>query len=165
MSKPQIPVEKLRALVPLHTATVTEDHLDIMQHMNIRWYVAFFDDAATVFFANIGMHEDYYRANNAGGFALRQVINYVNEVRLGETVTIYSRIIGRTDRKIHFMLFMVNDTHEKLAATFEVLGAHADLSVRRTGPYPPQITAIIDTTLETQAALDWDVPLSGAITL
>lgn len=164
--RPDIPLEKITALPHVGTSTVTEDHLDAMGHMNVRWYMAFFDTAAWHFFdTHLGMSDDYYRAHNAGGFALQHVINYYAEVRLGETVHIHARLLGRTAKRVHFLYFMVNITTGRLAATIEGMGAHADMSVRRTAPYPPFIAEKIDAVLNAHLALDWDAPVSGAITL
>lgn len=160
-----IPVEKVRMLQVHHRATITDDYLDAMGHMNVRWYLALFDTASWDFFARAGMTIDYYRENQAGGFALRHVISYLAEVRAGETVTLHGRMLARNARRIHFMMFMVNDTTDTLAATLEVLGSHADMRTRRTAPYPDDIAARLDTILAQHQALDWDVPLSGAISL
>ncbi len=156
-------VQEITALPHVGTFTVTEDHLDIMGHMNVRHYLAFFDDAGWELFNMIGLTADYYRANQTGGFALQQIINYIAEVRLGETVHIHARILGRTEKRIHNMLFMVNVNTQKLAATIEEMGAHADLTIRRTAPYPPNIAAKIDTLLTEHQNLAWDAPVSGVM--
>ncbi len=158
-----IPVEKIEKLPLYNRVTIPTEYLDLMGHLNIRWYVAIYDDAAWGLFADMGMTEDYYRECQAGGFALQQFIRYLAEVRVGETVTIRARVLGRSEKRVHFMLFMVNETTRKLASTFEVLGSHADLSIRRTSPYPPNIAAKIDALMAEQNALDWDAPVCGII--
>lgn len=65
----------------------------------------------------------------------------------------------------HFMCFMINETTGKLAATLEVLGTHADLTVRRASPLAPAIAAKLDKKLAKDATLGWEPPLSGAIKL
>src|SRR4051794_1373041 len=102
------------------------------------------DTAAWKFFDSFGMNEIYYRAEQAGGFALKQFIQYLAEVRVGETVALRGRMLGRSAKRIHFMLFMVNETTHVLSSTFEVLGSHADMRIRRTSPYPPHIAAKLD---------------------
>ena len=51
----------------------------------------------------------------------------------------------------------------QLASVFECVNSHADLSVRRTAPWPPQIAAKIDERIAESAALDWPAPLCGVI--
>lgn len=158
-----ITVEQVEQLPLYHRETIPTDYLDIMGHMNVRWYVALYDTAAWKFFDSFGMNETCYRAEQAGGFALKQFIQYLAEVRVGETVAIRGRVLGRSAKRVHFMLFMVNETTGVLASTFEVLGSHADMCVRRTSPYPPQIAAKLDTTIAEQNALAWNAPVCGVI--
>lgn len=134
-----------------------------MGHMNVRYYLGLFDDAAWQQFNMFGMDLAYYESKTGGSFALQQFISYVAEVRVGETVSIYGRLIGRSAKRVHFMLFMVNETTEKLAATLEILGSHADLHKRRTSPFPETIGAKIDELVTAHNQLDWPPPLCGVI--
>ncbi len=163
MSINKFPIHQLAPLPLFHRATITEEHLDAMGHMNIRYYMAHFDEASWGFFASFGMDEEYCRIYQAGGFALKHFINYLAEVRLGETIAVRIRILGRSAKRIHFMHFMVNETTGKLAATLEVLGTHADMVIRRTSPYPTHIAGQIDAILEEQNQLGWDAPICGII--
>ncbi len=158
-----IPVEKIQGLPLFHRATIPADYLDGMGHMNVRWYMALFDEAAWRYFDALGMNEAYYRENQAGGFALKHHVSYLAEVRVGETAAVHGRILSRSAKRVHFMLFMVNETTGVLSATLEVLGSHADMRVRRTSPYPPQIAARLDALLAEHNALDWDAPVCGVI--
>lgn len=161
--RPNIPIEKITALPAFYSTTVTEDHLDAMGHMNVRWYLAFFDEGGWRMLQSYGMTEEYYRTRNNGGFALQHFIGYWAEVRLGETITVHSRLVGYSAKRIHFMHFMVNNTRNVLASTLEGLGAHADLSIRRMSPYPPDIIAQIKAIYDEHNVLDWDAPTCGII--
>lgn len=159
----KVPVEKVQALPLLHRATVTEEYLDLMGHMNVRHYLGLFDDAGWKAFDLLGMNAEYYKANNTGGFALQHYIRYLAEVRVHETVTIHFRMIGRSARRIHMMLFMLNETTSTLAATLESLGSHADMTIRRASPYPDWLAVKIDAVLQAYQALDWEAPVSGVM--
>jgi hypothetical protein len=50
-----------------------------------------------------------------------------------------------------------------LSAVFESLGSFADLTTRRTAPFPDEIAQKIDAMLTLHQALDWQPPLSGAL--
>lgn len=154
---------QLEQLPFYNRVTIPHEYLDVMGHMNIRWYMAIFDDAAWNFFADFGMDMAYYQATNGGAFALRQFISYLAEVHVGETVAIRTRILGRTNKLIHFMHFMINESSGELAATMEVLGAHANTQERRLSPFPQEIAAGIDKMLAGTSRLDWDAPVCGVI--
>ena len=155
---------QLESIPVYHRQTIPETYLDAMGHMNIRWYMALFDEAAWDFFGAFGMDKDYFHATHAGAFALKHFIHYLAEVRVGETVAIRSRIVARSAKRIHFMHFMINETTNTLAATMEVLGAHVDLTKRRSTPFPDTIATQIDAILERENALDWKAPICGVIT-
>ena len=158
-----ISVEQLEALPLFHRETIPESYLDEMGHMNIRWYMALFDEAGWGFFSSFGMTYEYCQSERAGGFALQHFIRYLAEVRVGETVAVRSRLLGRSAKRIHFMHFMINETTGRLAATLEALGTHADMRIRRTSPYPPRLVARIDALIAQQSQLGWDAPVCGVI--
>jgi acyl-CoA thioester hydrolase len=111
------------------------------------------------------LDQDYFQNGNFGVFALKHFIQYFAEVRVGQTVAINARLIARSDKRFHFMLFMINETTAQLASTFEALITHADLKIRRSAPMPPQIVQKFDATLAEYESLDWEAPVSGAIKL
>lgn len=156
-------VALVRALPCYHQQTILDSYLDVMGHMNIQYYLALFNDAAVNLLISVGMTETYIRTERNGAFALQQHINYVAEVHAGEQVSIHGRVVGRSPKRLHFMLFMVNDTTNKLAATLETLNSHADLDLRRTSPYPSPIAENLDALLAEHNALPWPAPLSGAM--
>lgn len=158
-----IPISKLEALPLYHRETIPSDYLDVMGHMNIRWYMALYDKAAWNFFASFGMNEEYYLKTQAGGFALKQFIRYLAEVRVGETVTVRTRLLGRSKKRIHFMHFMINETTRLLASSMEILGTHANMKIRRTSPFPPGLSTRLDAKLAQDQRLDWETPVCGII--
>jgi len=60
-------------------------------------------------------------------------------------------------------MFLVNATRRKLAATLECINAFADLTVRRTAPWPPEVAAKLAEAVESDRKLDWAPPLSGTM--
>lgn len=156
-------VAQIQQLPCFHRVIIPQDYLDVMGHMNIRHYMSLFDVAAWRFFAAFGMDDDYYKSTDGGAFALEQHILYLAEVNVGETVAIYTRINGRTAKRIHFSHFMVNETTGKLASTLETVTSHANTATRRTSPFPDAIAQAIDAILVEHQRLAWTAPLCGVI--
>lgn len=164
MTKLRFPTpNQLNPLPILYQGVVPADYLDVMGHMNVRHYLSLFDEAAWDFFVGFGMDQAYYESGQGGAFALQHFINYRAEVHQNDHLTIHGRLLGRTAKRVHFMLFMVNNSQDKLAATLESLGSHADLSQRRTSPFPSTIAANIDTILTEHRQLNWQAPVCGVI--
>jgi acyl-CoA thioester hydrolase len=160
-----LPLPLIEALTEYHRKTIPSEYQDIMGHMNIRWYFDLFATTGRIFFAAHGLDEGYFKSGDFGVFTLKQFIQYFAEVRVGQTVAIHTRLIGRSEKRFYFMNFMINETTNQLAATFEALITHADLRIRRSAPMPVQIAENFDATLARDEALDWAAPICGAIRL
>lgn len=156
-------LKDIQNLPRYHTETIPEEYLDIMGHMNVRWYVVLFSRAVTGLFREIGMTEEYFAPGESGSFALRQFINYLAEVRVGEEISVHTRLVGRSEKRIHLVHFMVNQSRQVLSATMEALISHADLKLRKTSPFPPEIASRIDSLVSSCNELPWAPPLCGAI--
>ncbi len=158
-----IPVEQVQCQ-PFHLrATIPIDYLDDFGHMNIQWYVKLFNDAIWHLMADLGMDTTYFEKEQVGVVALEQHIRYLAEVRAGQTVALHSRVLGRSEKRMHFMQFMINETQQALAATIEVLATHFDRKVRRSSPFPPPKARIIDARIQQDSQLDWQPPLCGPL--
>ncbi len=164
MAKPIIPpLEKIRALPALLTRTIPLEYRDENGHMNMRYYSALFDDAGYRLIEMIGLSLEYHQRHGTGGFDLEHHVHYLAEVAIADQITIYVRIVSRSVKRIHYLMFMVNDTQGKLAATFECVNSFVDLKVRKTAPYPAEIAAQIDAILAVHQAVDWQAPICGVI--
>ena len=164
MKPPSIAIEKILALEPpCLRITVPESWADSNGHMNIRWYIVAFDDAGDDLHARIGLTPDFHRQHHTGTMDLEHHTHFVNEIMPGESVAVYARLVARSPKRIHYLMFLVNETKGKLAAIFECMNAFADLTIRKTAPFPPEILAKIDAWLEQDANLDWPPPVSGSM--
>jgi acyl-CoA thioester hydrolase len=159
----EITPTQIKQLPCFHRATIPEAYLDVMGHMNIRHYMGLFDEAAWGFFSAFGMTETFILNSSSAAFALEHHVRYLAEVHLGETVTIHTRVNGRTVKRLHFIHFMLNETTGNLAATLEVIASHANRDTRRTSPFPDHIAAQIDQFVAEHSQLDWATPLCGVM--
>jgi acyl-CoA thioester hydrolase len=160
-----IPLELIEQLPGYLEKTIPIDYLDLMGHMNIRWYFDLFARSGREFLGSHGLNEDYFRKGEFGVFTLKQFIQYFAEVRVGQSVAIRTRLIGRSEKRFHFIQFMVNESTHQLSATFEALITHADLKLRRAAPMPVSIAEQFDATLSGDQNRDWEPPLCGAMRL
>ena len=160
-----VPVSFLKALPVYHRETIPSDYLDVMGHMNIRWYMALYDKAIGNFFVSHGLSADFIHENQIGTFALKHVINYYAEVRVGQNVAIHTRLLAISDRRFHAMHFMINETTGQLASTIELMGTFADLKKRRATSMPSAIAANFEAKLKSDQNLEWEAPVSGVIRL
>lgn len=164
MKPASLPTAAEIARLPLHLqAGIAESYLDEMGHMNVMWYTHLFSNASRTLFETLGLHAAYFAAHRAGTFALETHIRYLAELRVGQRVSIYSRVLGRSARVLHYMHFLVRDDGPVLSAIGEHVAAHIDMTVRRTAPFPARIAAAIDDMAREHAALPWPAPTCGVM--
>ena len=131
--------------------------------MNVRWYMALFDDAGDTLHEWMGLTPEFHAAHHSGTMDLEHHIQYLNEVMPGEQVTVYLRFIGLTPKRIHYLMFLVNDSRGKLASTLECINAFADLQARKTAPFPVEVAAKVAEAMRLHQSLDWPPPVCGAM--
>jgi acyl-CoA thioester hydrolase len=163
MKPPAVPLADIQGLPLLLRTVIPPEYEDENGHMNMRWYLALFDEAGYPMVADWGLTPEFHQAHGTGGYDLEHHIHYLREVAVGDTVAIYVRVVGRSAKRVHYLMFMVNETRGALAAIFECVNAFADLAIRRTAPYPPDIAAAIDAQLAQHKALGWPAPVCGVM--
>jgi acyl-CoA thioester hydrolase len=163
MQLPTVSLEQLASLPEIYRTVIPPEYEDRNRHMNIRWYLVIYDEAGDAMYRMIGLTDEYLAASGMGGFDLEHHIWYRSEVRVGDAVAIRLRMLARTAKLCHYLLFMTNETRGNLSSLFECLHAHADLKTRRTAAFPPETAAKVDALINGQRTLAWAAPVSGAI--
>ena len=134
----------LASLPVLHRAVIPEEYRDRMGHMNVTWYTHLFSEAP-------------------GSFALEAHIRYLSECLVGDQVYVCGRAVARTEKRFHYVQFLVNEDKNVLSASCEFVGAHIDMKVRRMSAIPDKTAAAFDQLVEEHNQLDWPVPLCGSM--
>jgi acyl-CoA thioester hydrolase len=160
---PSVAISDIQALPRLQEMVVPVEYRDENEHMNVRYYMTIFDEAGYPMISSLGLTPEFHVQHGTGGFDLEHHLHYLNEVLIGDRVAVYYRLLARSAKRIHYMMFLVNETHQKLAATFECVNSFANLLERKTAPYPPEIAAHIDAVLAQHQQLAWTAPVCGVM--
>ena len=163
MPRIDLDVDAVRQLPETNRKTIPESYLDAMGHMNVMWYTHLFSDAMGGVFKMVGLDWEKYAETHVGTFALEAHIRYLAEVRAGQTVTVHSRLVGRSERRFYFMHFMVNEDRSNVAATFENIGTFVDLRLRRSAAIPTDISDNLNKLFAEHDALPWQAPVCGVM--
>jgi acyl-CoA thioester hydrolase len=163
MAQFQSELECVQQLPVHHRITIPEKYIDQYGHVNVMWYGEMRREGARAMMGEIGFDDAYREERRMGHWALRQVLDFLAEVHVGDDVTIHGRIIGRSAIRLHNKYWMVNETKGKIAATSEALMANADLDARRMTPYPEDVAEKLDAAIDRFEMMGWDPRISGAI--
>jgi acyl-CoA thioester hydrolase len=113
--------------------------MDHMDHMNVQFYTARFDEATWHLFAALGMTTGYFKANRRGMAALEQRTLYKRELHSGALIRISSELLEMKPKTIRFLHRMVDTESGEEVATTELVGAHIDTEARKAVPFPDDI--------------------------
>lgn len=111
---------------------------DVMGHMNVRYYMAMFDDAS---FQLLGKLEGAQKDKSLGWADVRHVIEYKHETSAGDLLTVRTKVtrIGRSSVSYHHVLVgsLEGELHAEATITsvrFDLVGRQAleiDADMRR----------------------------------
>ncbi len=129
------------ALLLTYRGTVYPQHLDHMDHMNIQYYMAKFDEAVWNLFHRIGLTPSYLRAENRGMAALETNVRYLEELFAGDVVAVHSGVLRVGATSLRFVQEMRNGETGETAAIMRVVAVHLDRAQRRPVAFPEAIAA------------------------
>jgi len=154
-------VEQVRQLPKLLTKIIPPEYEDANGHVNIQHYLGLYDEAGWPFVALLGLGQQYIEQERSGLFDLEHHLRYLAELHVGDTVSVYGRMLGRSAKRMHGIWFILNANREQVSNNFEFVSSHADLEARRTSPFPEAITAKLDAMIAEHQALSWAAPTCG----
>ncbi len=125
-------------------------HCDLMGHMNVMWYAGKFDEATWGLFATVGIDSGYIREQKRGMVAVQQNTTYKKELLAGEVVSVRSRFIEVREKVLLLEHEMIKDQTGEVAASTQLTGVHLDMVSRKSCPFPSEIAARIQASLETK---------------
>ena len=84
MRAPALSVDQLASLPVVYRAMIPHAYEDRQDHMNMRWYLALYDEAGDAMYPMLGLTADYFAWSGAGSFDLEHHLWYPSEVRIGD---------------------------------------------------------------------------------
>ncbi|WP_327151872.1 thioesterase family protein [Nocardia sp. NBC_01329] len=143
--------------------TVTAETLAGGDHMNILQYLKWGSAGADALVRAVGIDDSYRAERHMGVFTAEHHLAYYSELREGDRFAVGGRILERSTKAVHMMMFLADTARGRLANTLEILLVHVDLRHRRAVELPADIAAALDEHIGCSRALPWSVPVCGAI--
>lgn len=155
--------EQVLAIPDPTEAIVTADLIDLNGHMNIVHYLSQGAAGADAVLQRSGLDQSYRSERGMALFTAENHLTYLSELREGDKFSVHVRILGRTDKAVHLMTFLLDRTRDRLSNTLEIMVVHVDLATRRAVAIPEDIAAGLDKYIDRSAALDWAAPTSMSL--
>jgi acyl-CoA thioester hydrolase len=118
------------------TAIVQPGWIDFNGHMNVGYYHVAFDLAAEPFFEWLGLTPNFRAEHASSTFALQSQLHFLREVKEGDRLRFESRLLDADRKRVRYYQEMFHAEEGYLAATYESLSVHMDMSKRLSAPMP-----------------------------
>lgn len=137
-------------LIPTVDRAVPLDWTDYNGHMNEARYLQAFGDATDRFMELVGCDADYI-ASGGSYFTAETHIRHLDEVNIGERITITTQLLAGSGKKMH--LWHEMRVGDRLAATGEHMMIHVSLETRRASEPAQHIRDTLDLISDAHAML------------
>lgn len=164
MSAPRPTYEQLVTLPAYTQQPVPVPFEDANGHLNVRHYTGIASEGLDESLAEVGIPQNWPLKGHAC-FSAEHHLTYLAELRTGARMSSRVRLLGRSERAAHALVYLLDDSHERLSFVMEEIFLHIDLETRRTAPWPDDVAAALDQQIAAQADLPWEPDVSGSLAL
>ncbi|MDF1606227.1 thioesterase family protein [Nocardioides sp. YIM 152315] len=138
---------------------------DINGHLNIRHYVGIASEGLDEALVDVGIPQNWPTVAGQGVFSAEHHMTYLSELRTGDRISVRVRLLGRSARAVHAVVYLLDDSHRKVSYVMEEVFLHIDMASRRTAEWPDDVAAALDKLIAEESHLPWQPVLSGSMSL
>lgn len=164
MTAPHPTYEQLVDLPAYTEQPVPVPFEDANGHLNVRHYTGIASEGLDESLAELGIPQNWPLQGHAC-FSAEHHLVYLAELRTGARMSSRVRLLGRSERAAHTLVYLLDDSAQRLSFVMEEIFLHIDLETRRTAPWPDDVAAALDAQIEAQSTLPWEPDVSGALAL
>lgn len=117
-------------MITCYKGTAHPEFCDVMGHMNIRHYMAMFDESSFQFLFQVyGWSSN--QSQGRGWADVKHVIEYQAEVCAGDLVEVRACVTKIGNKSFHARYEMINQVKNEIAATLDCVCVSIDLETRK----------------------------------
>lgn len=165
MSTPHPTYDDLAELPAFSAQAVPAAFEDINGHLNIRHYVGIASEGLDESLAELGIPQNWPTVAGQGIFSVEHHMNYLAELRTGDKISARVYLVGRSERAAHAVVYLLDDTHQRVSYAMEEIFLHIDMESRHSAPWPDDVAAALDARIAEDAGHEWKPALSGSMAL
>ena len=153
------------ASLPAHAKqSVPAAFEDLNGHLNIRHYLGIASEGLDESLVEVGIPTDWRNTGRAV-FSAEHHLTYFHELRTGDRVSVRVRLVGRSERAVHVLAYLVDEGREQVSYLMEEIFLCIDMETRRTTSWSDDIAARIDARVKEHQELPFEPELSGSMSL
>jgi acyl-CoA thioester hydrolase len=151
------------SLPELVTRTVPLEYIDANGHINVVRYFELCADGLAAYCEWLRLGLAYIADRGLSTFAAEQHLRYYAQVLEGHEVSVHARLLDRSARALHVMVYLLNRTQGVVAMTFESAIVHVRVATRRPAEFPTDVAGWMDAELAKSDELGWKTIVSTSI--
>lgn len=156
---------ELSALPAFSEQVVPQSFEDINGHLNIRHYVGIASEGLDESLVPLGILQQWPNTHKQAVFSAEHHMTYLNELRTGDELSVRVRLVGRSERALHVLVYLLDETHQRVSFVMEEIALHIDMETRRTSPWPADVAGALDELIAEHGKLPFEAQLSGSLAL
>ena len=157
--------EQLAALPAYAVQPVPMPFEDINGHLNVRHYIGIASEGLDESLVSLGIPQTWPLTAGHACFSAEHHCIYLAELRTGDTMSARVRLLGRSERAAHALVYLLDDTHQRVSYVMEEIFLHIEMETRKTAPWPEDVAANLDRQIASDAGLPFESPTSGSLAL
>ena len=138
---------------------------DINGHLNVRHYLGIASEGLDESLVDLGILQNWPAVAGHAVFSAEHHLTYLAELRTGDKISVRVRLVGRSERAAHVVVYLLDDSHERVSYVMEEIFLHLDMSTRRTAPWPEDVAAKLDARVAEHESLPFPADTSGSLAL
>ena len=156
--------EQLAALPAYTVQPVPVPFEDANGHLNVRHYTGIASEGLDESLVDLGIPQNWPAMGHAC-FSAEHHLTYLAELLTGAKISSRVRLLGRSERAAHALVYLLDDTNQRLSFVMEEIFLHIDMETRHTAPWPEEVAAALDEQIASQSELPWEPDVSGSLNL
>lgn len=137
---------------------------DVNGHLNVRHYTGIASEGLDESLVPLGIPQNWPAQGHAC-FSAEHHVTYLAELRTGDRMSTRVRLLGRSERAAHALVYLLDETHQQVSCVLEEIFLHIDMGTRRTAPWPDDVAAALDARIAEDEQLPFPVTTSGGMQL
>lgn len=138
---------------------------DMNGFLNVRHYLGIGSEGLDESLHSVGIPFNWPLVSGFACLSAEHHLTYLHELKSGDRMSVRVRLVGRSDRAAHAVVYILDDTNQRMACVFEEILLCVRLEDRKTAPWPADVAEGLDKRIAEHAAIGWEPALSGSLAL
>jgi acyl-CoA thioester hydrolase len=133
--------------------------------LNVRHYLGIGSEGLDESLVGVGIPTNWPTRDGLACLSAEHHLTYLYELRTGDRMSVRVRLLGRSEKAVHALVYVLDETNQRLATVFEEITLCVRLDPRGTEAWPSEIAANLDARIAEHDALPFAAVTSGCLAL